>query len=54
MKETVRTSITQLLSKLFPATYDSEKDELFGKKEQVLTSVVADYHEKFLFRRNSV
>ena len=31
MKNTVHTSTIQLLSKLFLATYNSEKDELFGR-----------------------
>ena len=32
MKNSVHTSIIQLFSKLFLATYNSKKDELFGKK----------------------
>ena len=38
MKNSVHTSIIQLLSKLFLATYKSKKDELFGRKEQNLSS----------------
>ena len=37
MKNSVHTSIIQLLSKFFLATYTREKDELFGKKEQNLS-----------------
>ena len=38
MKNTVHTSIIQFLSKLFLATYNSEKNEFFGKKKQNLCS----------------
>ena len=38
MENSVHTSIIHILSKLFLATNNSEKDELFGKEEQILSS----------------
>ena len=49
MKNTVHTSIIHLLSKLFLATYNCEKDELFGKKEQNLSSKLRRTYGLFLF-----
>ena len=49
MKNSLRTSIIQLLSKLFLAIYNSEKDELFGKKEQNLSSKSRLNFRLFLF-----
>ena len=49
MKNSVHTSIIQLLSKLFLATYTREKDELFGKKEQNLGSKLRGNFRLFLF-----
>ena len=52
MKNTVHTAILQFLSKLFLATYNSEKDELFGKKEQNLISKLRETFTLFVFFNN--
>ena len=49
MKNSVHTSIIHILSKLFLATNNSEKDELFGKKEQNLSSRSRGNFRLFLF-----
>ena len=49
MKNSVHSSIMQFLSKLFLATYNSEKDELFGKKEQNLSLKSRGNFRLFLF-----
>ena len=49
MENSVHTSITHILSKLFLATNNSEKDELFFKKEQNLSSKSRGSFTLFLF-----
>ena len=49
MKNSVHTSIIQLLSKLFLATHTREKYALFGKKEQNLSSKSRGNFRFFLF-----
>ena len=49
MKTSVHTSIIQLLSKLFLVTYIREKDQLFGKKGQNLSSKSRGNVRLFLF-----